>query len=590
MSITITKNYVVVLAILTVSILLGESRTAFAQTSDSCLASIDPLTEEQTNPNCPAPESSSASVTAVIAQTMHLDSTCRFPAIAKGGQCVLERNVTLGATLDITSFTQLNCQGHTISPSLEGTGTGNTQRSLPEVAFLLREAHGVKIQNCIIDGFDFGIIVLKSKTPRQYMDDPGTLSHLQNNILENTINARFVPINLIFVDNAHIAGNVLTYNRNGGAGVLVQRDSDINQITNNQITGNLSQSGAVRVPGPIGPSNPVFTAGGAAVVIEQIGGTEPVLLNAVIENSLYQIDVTSSLAPNEDFTADNLVEGNTINFVQGDNDGIVLALPQRTIVRDNTIRNATNGMRAGIQTGPSGFPRLFPGSCSLDASRLCLSNADCNIPGIDLNSQGTCIQPPTKNVFWFSNDTTMQNNQILSPFTNGITLAGMNNILLGNTISGPTRPGLPAPGGVGITLLGKFAAETTVVTGNTITDVTNALRLDKVFQSTASAFGSRVSLNAFTGYTAAVRTSTDYNLPSELSVGQCSLDATRTCSTNSECNSAGKGACTNLLGNYWGLACPGFDAAKVLFTDGAVNASVMDSHPFGKSSLKTPCY
>jgi Right handed beta helix region len=589
MSIAITKSYVVVLSIFTVNILLGEIRTALAQTSNSCLASMDALTEEQSNPDCPAPESSNASVTAVIAQTLHLDSTCRFPTITRGAQCVLEQDVTLGATLDITSFTQLNCQGHTISPSLEGTGTGNTQRSLPEVAILLREAYGVKIQNCIIEGFDFGIFALKSKTPKEYMDDPGTLLHLQNKILENTINARFAPISLIFVDNVQIAGNVLTYNRNGGAGVLVQRDSDLNRITNNQITGNLSQSGAVRVPGPIGGSNPVFTAGGAAVVIEQLGGAEPALLNAVIQNTLYQLNVTNSSVPNEDFTADNLVEGNTINFVQGDNDGIVLALPQRTIVRNNTIRNATNGMRVGIQTGPSGSPRLFPGACSLDASRLCLSNADCNISGIDANSQGTCIQPPIKNVFWFSNGTTMQSNEILSPFTNGITLAGMNNLVLGNTVSGPPRPGLPAPGGAGIILLGRFATETTTVTGNTIADVTNALRLDRVFQLTASAFRSRVSLNAFTGYAAAVRTSTDYNLPSELSVGQCSLDAT-TCSTNSECSAVGKGACINLQGNYWGLACPGFDASKVLFTNGAVNANVVDSHPYGKSSLRALCY
>jgi hypothetical protein len=141
----------------------------------------------------------------------------------------------------------------------------------------------------------------------------------------------------------------------------VQRNSHRNHITNNDITGDLVRSGAVRVPGPTGASNLVFTAGGAAVLIAQVNGPEPLLFNAVvpllfngvIKNTLYQLNATNSLAPNEEFTGDNLVEGNSITFLggnQGKNDGIALTPPQRTKVRNNTIEGAKRGIRAGIQS------------------------------------------------------------------------------------------------------------------------------------------------------------------------------------------------------------------------------------------------
>src|SRR5262245_22009009 len=338
---TMTPRCFVIFSILTLSILLGATYTALAQPP--------------------------------------VQATCPSPTVKRGRQCMLEHDVILTATLHLRSFTHLNCHGYTITPAVVGTGTGTTERSQPEVAILLREAYGVKIHNCIIDEFDFGIFALKSKVSEQDTHDPRTLSELQNTILGNTINARFTPISLMSVDNTHVADNLLTYNRNGGVGLMVQRDSDRNRITNNRITGNLALAGVVRVPGPMTPpdgSNPVFTAGGAAVLIAQVAGPEPALFNAVIENTLYQLDATDSAVPNEDFTADNLVEGNTITFFQGTNDGIALALPQRTILRNNTITGAINGMRAGIQTGPNGFRRLFPGACSGNASRLCLSTAD----------------------------------------------------------------------------------------------------------------------------------------------------------------------------------------------------------------------
>jgi hypothetical protein len=155
---------------------------------------------------------------------------------------------------------------------------------------------------------------------------------------------------------------------------------------------------------------------------------------------------------------------------------------------------------------------------------------------------------------------------MLTPSVDGIALAGGHNVVQGNIITGPT-----STGGSGIHFVGKFALETTIISGNTIKDVANALFLEQTFQGlTASTFGAQISLNNFTGYTTAVRAvrtsmplDPSYTLPSELSVGK--------------------------QGNYWGLMCPpagpGFDPAKV----DPANPQVIDSHPFGDSALMHPC-
>jgi hypothetical protein len=549
---------------------------------------------EQTSPFSSTSEASEVSLAAAVHNAHPLRAACPFPTVRRGRRCVLEHDVTLTATLDLRSFTHLNCQGHRITPSVRGTSTENAERSQPEVAILLRHAYAVKIYNCAIEGFDFGIFALNSKVSPQDSDDPVTLADLRNTILGNTINARFTPISLMSVDNTHISDNILTYNSEGGVGLTVQRNSRLNHITYNQVIGNLTFPDAVRVPGPKSDptgSNPILRAGDG-ILIAQVNGPEPALFNAVIENTLYQLIATNSMAPNEDFTADNLVEGNTITLPQGTNDdGIVLAVPQRAMVRNNTITGASHGMRAGAQTGP----RRFPGACSGNTSRLCLSNDDCNIPGVDSGSQGTCTNPAplTQPVDWFSDRSTMENNRVLTPFTDGIDLSGKNNLLQGNTITGPGNPD-----GAGIHLFGKHAVETTIMKGNTISNISNALFLTKIFQQlTASRFGAQISLNTFTGYTTAVRTSNStsntanpYDLPSELSVGQCSGAPAAACITDSDCSSVGVGTCTNSQGNYWGLICPqGFDPTKVVDTNGHLNPNVVDSHPFGNRELTDRC-
>jgi hypothetical protein len=158
----------------------------------------------------------------------------------------------------------------------------------------------------------------------------------------------------------------------------------------------------------------------------------------------------------------------------------------------------------------------------------------------------------------------VEDNEITGPFRGGISMAAKNGIIRGNKINGPL---IPVGGLGGISLRGKFAMETgTVVTRNTVSNVSTALRLDRAFfELTASFFDAEISLNDFTGYTTAVSTSNDYNLSDTV----LTVDG---------------------RGNYWGLTCAegGFDPTKVLRVNGTQNPNVVDSHPYGEPVADTP--
>ena len=194
----------------------------------------------------------------------------------------------------------------------------------------------------------------------------------------------------------------------------------------------------------------------------------------------------------------------------------------------------------------------------------CLADDDCSIAGIDDLPKGTCVAPPPQPVDakWFARDFTIEDNKVLGPFRGGISIAAEGSVVRGNEISGPL---IAAQGLGGILVRGKFGLETAVVAHNRVTNVSTALRLDKTFFGlSASFFDAIISHNDFTGYTIAVQTTDDYDLPSELSVDGS--------------------------GNYWGLTCEqgGFDPTKVRKLSGTVNSTVTDSHPYGEAIAGTP--
>jgi hypothetical protein len=340
----------------------------------------------------------------------------------------------------------------------------------------------------------------------------------------------------------------------------VGRDSDLNRINNNTITGDIASatSQAVGAPGPVNPSsNPVVSVG-QAVLITQTLGPDPTLLNAIIEDELFQLPVVNSPTANEGFSEDNLFEGNTVVFTQLRFDGIVISIAQRTAVRNNTVRATANSIRAGIQSGANGLIKIFPGGCTTPVvGRSCLVNADCNI----LETTGSACnspEPPTVGVFWLSDGNVIEGNTITGPFNSAISTTGTNTIIRSNTITWPLR--LPGTGQA-INLVTKFGlGPTTTVTRNVVSNVATALALNnapaQVPDLPASVFEARVTLNDFTGYTTSVRT----DIAATLSAGG--------------------------QGNFWDLPCPlGFDPTKVQKVKPDI-AVVTDDHPFGTSVAK----
>jgi hypothetical protein len=297
-------------------------------------------------------------------------------------------------------------------------------------------------------------------------------------------------------------------------------------------------------------------------------GPFPQLFNVIIEGtppSLHQLTFPISSVPTEDFTADNIVEENdiSINFAPNirfrdpRHHGIHIPYTLRTIVRNNKIHRPSNGIYESIVLLDN--LKLFPGKCTLDPNRYCLADDDCFIPGIDDISKGTCADTfEVPHAEWFASDMLIEDNEITGPSILGIGTSGKNAIIRGNRINGPTEEDSFLGG---ITLIGKFALEAgTVVTRNIVSNVPNGLWLRKAAELEASFFNAEIRLNDFTGYTTAVLTSKDYNLPSELS------------------------------GNFWGLTCEegGFDPKLVKKDNGGRNNNVVEMHPYGEPIANTP--
>jgi hypothetical protein len=243
-----------------------------------------------------------------------------------------------------------------------------------------------------------------------------------------------------------------------------------------------------------------------------------------------------------------------------------MAIAQKTTVTNNTVTGAAGAMRSGQQTGPSGISRSFPGKCAALSTRSCLAANDCNIAGIDAADKGPCTGVTSTTVRWTGNDISFFNNTIRGPFNLGIVFATNSTRASGNTITGPGRTGA-----AGITIVGKYALESGIVTANVVSNVEVGLTLIKRFQDmTPTTFGANVSQNDFTGYTTAVLTR--FN-PSP--------DVTGVYDMASELSKMSKG-------NYWGTPCgTGLEPSKVKRVDGTPNPLVKDSHPYGSSVAST---
>jgi hypothetical protein len=480
----------------------------------------------------------------------------------KHTRCILPRDATIDATVLIdTSQITLDCRGRMLRPAQPGvsddpaTDVDETVYSSPMVALLFNGAHSVTMQDCIVDGFDFGVHARNSKHPVGPAAD-----QLGNKILSNTFHTRYSGICLLDVDDMQIIDNDITATSASATPIFVWRDSDRNLVKNNWIVMNAEgvtfDPISACAPNPDAPRTLLDVPVGIFVATGTFG--RETLTTAVIDGAVYQ----NASSPTNSLPEDNVIEGNRYESARPSNRYYGLSEAIRTTMKDNF---AMGGAEVGIIFRGDVGAVAFPGTCTLDSSRLCLSDGDCHLPSVDATSQGSCVGITSQHVDWPGEDNVLESNDLRGPFTRSgiaVELASGSHIT-GNTITGPFGT---AVNDAGITLRGKLPIETSRVTRNRVSGSGPALFLHQgPADAVASFFGSTVSLNDFTGYTIAVRTNNPYNLPTELSDP------------------------VTLQGNHWGLPCPeGFDPNLVQFLNGNINPLVQDSHPFGEPVAETP--
>jgi hypothetical protein len=529
------------------------------------------------------------------------ESACPPPTVSKGGVCTLTKDTVLTSTIELPSNAILDCKGKKLTPSVAGvidnpaTSTNEFNASTPEVAILIHNSSGVTVQNCNIQGFDFGILSVDVKTPP-----------LQNKILQNNITTRTTTIMLMGADNHTVQGNTLTFTSNTGHGMFIGSDSDNNLIKQNTIAsvGKKAVGYVSFLPGRISVFSELVFEQDSGIIV--IGGFP--LTNIAVEGRLFQL-----AGPDKPTTTDNnIIEGNTITYAgihtarypgpvsTSLEPGAIYADVRTTglIVRGNTI-NGAEGIDHGFAGYGHGSKLIIstPGTCTLNTSRFCLFHSDCSIPSVDNETDyGIC-----RGVGSVENDgrvfnTIVEDNLIRGPFIfthepydeaiiidQNVNATVRNNTIIG-TADAPITHGIR---------VGYSSLESSTIEHNTISGATNALFLEAgreveyptgtpqgvkeypTGSDAAKSFGSKISRNDFTNYVTAVLTDNVYNLPSQLSV-------------DDQGNICGPGS-TNCRGNYWGInSCPGFDPNLVIKANGHPQTNVVDSHPYSVPVANTP--
>ena len=505
-----------------------------------------------------------------------LDAACPAPSVAQGGQCVLRSDATIANTIWIPSNTTLDCQGHRILPAVAGvldnpgTTTNEFQPSAPELAMFVHQAQNVTIQNCVISGFDFGIIVAQSKN-----SSPARTSAIVNKIVANTIDVRTNPIDIINSDDVLVTGNRITYASERGRGVVVDFNSDYNQIIANSITSTgAASTGQVRQL----PGGPFVTS--TAIMDNKIHclQSDKPLQNFVVSGTLFQVPsgvpntkmedtarsdhnlislnnivglsagTTCTLDPTTSCTADTDCTGKGSCLLKQDSGVAFNIRASDTTVAGNAfsghmIRGISFGGTAAVFTLAS----WYPGKCTLNANRICSMDSDCNIPGYDTTNLGPCTGAQSATFDGNTMRLTAEANVLSGQYDTAA--------LFANNTDTFTFQGNLVNGGVAGIEVNSTGINGTIQR-NIVSGATNALHLDS--QPT---FTQNIQLNDFKNYSVAIQTSNDFTTHTDIAVEK---------------------------GNYWGLPCPGFDPSRVQYQNGSVNPNVVDGKPYGQPVALIP--
>lgn len=474
---------------------------------------------------------------------------CPAPTVYQDGKCVLESDARLAKALRLSSSMTLDCREHRIFPSAVGmddnpkTKANENKRSVPEVGVFLNSVSGVTIENCEIDGFDWGVLGIDYKLTEVQKNDAGILAETKHKIRSNTIRARYAGILTLKFDNMETADNTVIVSSPGGWGIAAWVDSDLHKIRNNTVHGIATADDAPQAPGLYNEG--VYSDWFIGVTVVQLGGPfVSALMNVIIEGELYQIAPALGKQPE-----DGVIEGNTVVLNP--------AIPQIGILLHETLNskvsgNTVSGAEMAIINNdrPDRESRQLAGTCSEDPERLCLKNGDCSIPGIDTVPKGHCVLPAPEPDPWDTYDSVIEGNTVTDFNLRGIAVNGWNTEVRDNVIKGSQ-----SQAGMNLT---RQAMLTATVTRNQVSGVKHAI----ILESGADFYGAAVTLNDFVSRSGILLTA-GYNTPADLS-------------------SAGRG-------NYWGRSCGEGDGFLDADEPGRGNKTdspslvVTDSNPYGEA-------
>lgn len=401
---------------------------------------------------------------------------CPSPAVWLDGRCVLTQNEVLDKTIDLSSGMVLDCQGHKLTPALRGkepTGTNASVPSVPVAAIFLNDATGVHVRNCVIEDFDFGIVIIRDEEAEQL--SPRQRLAQRNIISASVIDTLYNGINIIQADNIEITGNRIT-SRAAAAGIQILLDSDSLHIHHNQIT---TTKPSWREQSVGNPFQTPYYPGSPDIFNFSDGISFTQMPNEVgNEFTLGDTHITFVMRPSARAT-NNIVEDNAIDLTQSKGTaGVYAAVFQEgLIIRRNQMMDGSYG----VALTPFLYTNYFPDPSTWPANVLIVEN-------VITNPYTAAVA--LRNAF----DTVVRHNLIRST--------------VGESVAG-------------VLLLGK-SLETATVMRNTIQGTKFGLRLRAggatFFGPHATFFGAKVFLNDITATSKALDIPDDsYSFPSDFS-------------------------------------------------------------------------
>jgi len=281
-----------------------------------------------------------------IASAQTIDASCPPPTSSENGKCVLASDVVLTQTLWLSSGTTLDCKGHRMTPSVDGQGSVYQPNrlgtfgflpstpSVPNTAVLLAgDTSGVTVKNCVIENFDFGVVIANSKLPNASKPES------RNRIVNNTLNNRYRGVEIIAADGNEVSGNSINSFGSASGGVGIEHDSDDNLIKDNSYVGSQSD---YWIPGPLFPGGKdEWTRAFLSEGVRVWGPTFS--YNLTVGDKKF----VGTQTPNN-YAERNVIEDNDVylpNLPSGDGYGIHNdAKTDGTIIRRNTVRGASGGV------------------------------------------------------------------------------------------------------------------------------------------------------------------------------------------------------------------------------------------------------